>query len=105
MSRGRDAPADGITSVKARRLLRQLGVEAALARGESLVMTGPTYELRKEPGVHGRLAFVRDEDGRLCVGWASDAAGAFALVEAEPFSLRTLGYYQRHLRRTGEVGR
>jgi len=89
-------------SVKSRRVLDKLGVTAALARGESLVLVGPTYELLKAPGTHVRLAFTRDADGRLSVGYASDAGGEWCSAESETFSLRALGYYERRLKRIGE---
>ena len=50
-----------------------------------------------EPG-----AFLRDEHASLCVGYASDDSGEWATVEAEPFSMRALGYYERRLKRIGE---
>lgn len=89
-------------SVKSQRLLDKLGVTTALARGETLVLAGPTYELVKDPGIHVRLAFARDGDGRLSVGYASDDTGEWCSVESEPFSLRALGYYERRLKRIGE---
>ncbi len=89
-------------SVKSQRLLDKLGVTDALARGETLVLVGPTYELLKDPGIHVRLAFARGDDGRLCVGYASDDTGEWCSVESEPFSLRALGYYERRLKRIGE---
>lgn len=90
-------------SVKSERILKQLGVRAAFERGEQLVLVGPTYELRKEPGIHVRLAFLRDDEGRLCVGYASGAAGEWKPAESEPFSSRALGYYERRLKRIGEL--
>ncbi len=92
----------GVWSVKSQRVLDKLGVTTALARGESLVMVGPTYELLKEPGTHVRLAFTRDADGRLSVGYASNATGEWCSAESEIFSLRALGYYERRLKRIGE---
>jgi hypothetical protein len=88
-------------SVKSQRLLDRLGVSAAFGRGETLVLAGATYELVKNPGIHVRLVFVHDGDGRLCVGYASDDSGDWQAVESEPFSMRTLGYYQRRLKRIG----
>lgn len=88
-------------SVKSQRLLDRLGVTAALARGEALVLAGPTYELVKDPGIHVRLAFLHDGDGRLCVGYASDDGGDWHAVESEPFSMRALGYYERRVKRRG----
>ena len=90
-----------LLSVKSQRLLDKLGVPAAFARGETLVLAGPTYELVKHPGIYVRLAFVHDGDGRLCVGYASDDGGEWHTVEAEPFSMRALGYYERRVKRIG----
>ena len=91
-----------LLSAKSERILKQLGVAKAFERGETLVLVGPTYELRKDPGITVRLAFLHDEEGRLCVGYASDDGGEWQPVESEPFSLRALGYYQRRLKRIGE---
>ena len=89
-------------SAKSARILKQLGVAKAFERGDTLVLVGPTYELRKDPGIKVRLAFLHDEEGRLCVGYASDDGGDWQPVESEPFSLRALGYYERRLKRIGE---
>ena len=88
-------------SVKMQRFLDKLGIAKAFARGETLVLAGPTYELVKDPGIHVRLAFVHDDDGRLCVGYASNDSGAWEAVESEVFSMRALGYYERRLKRIG----
>ena len=50
-------------SIKAERILKRLGVMNALDRGEVLVLVGPTYELRKDPGIRVRMAFLRGSDG------------------------------------------
>lgn len=89
-------------SIKAERLLERLGVMKALERGENLVLVGPTYELRKDPGIRVRMAFLRGSEGQLCVGYANDEEG-WQPVEFEPFSLRALGYYERRLKRIGDV--
>lgn len=91
-----------LLSVKAQRLLKQLGVSDAFAKGETLVLAGPTYALRKDPEVKVRLAFLHDDEGRLCVGYASDDGGTWTSVESEPFSRRALGYYERRLKRIGD---
>ncbi|MFI5396549.1 MAG: hypothetical protein ACHQ9S_13530 [Candidatus Binatia bacterium] len=91
-----------LLSVKSQRLLKDLGVITAFEHGEQLVLVGRTYELRKDPGVRVRLAFLHDPDGRLCVGYAEDSDGWHA-VEFEPFSLRAFGYYQRRVKRIGDV--
>jgi hypothetical protein len=90
------------SSVKGERLLAGLGVQAALDRGEPLVLTGPTYELRKEPETHVRLAFLRDDEGRIAVGYARLEGVEWKLVEHEPFTMRALGYYERRLKRLGD---
>src|SRR5512147_1942237 len=89
-------------SIKSERILRELGVAKAFERGETLVLVGPTYELRKNPGIHVRLAFLHDDEGRLCVGYASDDGGNWQPVESEPFSRRAHGYYERRLKRIGD---
>ena len=91
-----------LLTTKSERILKQLGVAKAFERGDTLVLAGPTYELRKDPGIKVRLAFLHDDEGRLCVGYASDDGGEWQPVETEPFSLRGLGYYQRRLKRIGE---
>jgi hypothetical protein len=91
-----------LLSVKSQRLLKQLGVLAAFERGEDLVLVGPTYALRKDPHIRIRLAFLHDDERRLCIGYASDDGGAWRAVESEPFSMRTLGYYERRLKRIGD---
>lgn len=88
-------------SIKAERALQRLGVMRAFERGEQLVLVGPTYELRKDPGIKIRMVFLRDHAGQLCVGYADDDDG-WRAVEFEPFSLRALGYYQRRLKRIGD---
>ena len=89
-------------SAKSQRLLKQLGVCGAFERGEELALVGPTYELRKRPGIHARLAFRHADDGQLCIGYATDESGAWVCVESEAFSRRGLGYYQRRLKRIGD---
>jgi hypothetical protein len=91
-----------LLSAKSERILKQLGVAKAFEQGETLVLVGPTYELRKDPGIKVRLAFLHDDEGRLCVGYANDDGGEWQPVESEPFSLRALGYYERRLKRIGE---
>ena len=91
-----------LLSAKSERILKQLGVAKAFERGDTLVLAGPAYELRKDPGIKVRLAFLHDDEGRLCVGYASDDGGEWQPVESEPFSLRALGYYERRLKRIGE---
>ncbi len=90
-------------SSKSRRILQELGVLRALDRGEPVVLVGATYELRKDPGVQARMSFVRSADGQVHVGYADDTEGEWRVVECEPFSQRSFGYYQRRLKRIGDV--
>jgi hypothetical protein len=91
-----------LLSVKSERILAELGVAKAFARGATLVLVGPTYEMRNHPGVRVRLAFLHDDESRLCVGYASDEGGEWRPVESEPFSRRAHGYYARRLKRIGD---
>ena len=91
-----------LLSAKSERLLKQLGVLDAFAKGETLALVGPTYALRKDPDVKVRLAFLHDDEHRLCVGYARADGGVWAAVESEPFSMRALGYYERRLKRIGD---
>jgi len=91
-----------VRSAKSERMLKQLGVAKAFERGERLVLVGPTYELRKDPGIRVRLAFLHDDEGRLCVGCASNEGGQWQAIDSKPFSLRALGYYERRLKRIGD---
>jgi hypothetical protein len=97
----RNAPGErSALSIKSLRQLRAWRIEETLAAGNQVVPVGRRYRLRD--GALGTLAFARDEEGRLCVGYAFDEGG-WTMVESEPFSARTLGYYQRWLKRHGEV--
>lgn len=87
-------------SVKTDRLLARLGVEEELDDGQPLVTVDPTYVL--SDGRLARLAFERDEEAQLCVGYAIGTEDNWVMEEAERFSIRTLGYYQRRLKRIGE---
>jgi len=91
-----------LLSIKSQRLLKQLGVLDAFAKGETLALVGPTYALRKDPDVKVRLAFLHDDEHRLCVGYARADGGEWTAVESEPFSRRALGYYERRLKRIGD---
>ncbi len=53
-------------------------------------------------GGRARLAFSRGSESELCVGLALERSGRWEVEEAEPYSARSLGYYQRWLRRHGE---
>lgn len=96
MSR-RKKKAESDLSIKSRRLLEGWGVERALAEGANLVPVGPTCELAD--GRTARLAFTRDDEGRLCVGYAADKGGEWELIDSRPYAARTLGYFRRRLRR------
>ena len=88
-------------SVKSTRLLKSLGVEDELDAGSRVATVEPTFLL--SDGRSARLAFERDEERRLCVGYAIESDdGKWEMEEAEPYSIRTLGYYKRRLRRIGE---
>jgi hypothetical protein len=85
-------------SIKSQRLLEGWAVEAALSAGAETVVVGPAYVLAD--GRSARLAFYRDEESRLCVGYAVDEGG-WQVEEGDRFSARSLGYYQRRLKRIG----
>ena len=87
-------------SVKSQRWLRDAHIEESLASGETLVPVGKPYRLRD--GRRAILAVNRDDDQRLCVGYAIDEDG-WVMVESEPFSARALGYYERWLKRHREA--
>ena len=95
-------PALSTSSVKGERILDELGVRAALAEGDTLVLRGAEYELRKQPTVRVQLAFLLDDERRISVGYARSEDGDWEVVEYEPFSMRALGYYQRRLKRIGD---
>lgn len=90
------------SSVKGERMLDEFGVRKALAEGDTLVLRGPVYELRKQPAVHVQLAFLLDDEKRISVGYARREDGDWEVVEHEPFSMRALGYYERRLKRIGD---
>jgi hypothetical protein len=86
-------------SVKSMRQLARWNVEETLARGAPLVAVGAVYRLAD--GLRARLAFARDDEQRLGVGYAVERGEHWAIAELEPFSARALGYYQRRLKRIG----
>lgn len=101
MATRRRKRAGGATrSVKTTRLLERLGVEKKLDSGKQLVEIEPTFVL--SDGRSARLAFERNEEGELCVGYAIERDGRWEMLEAERFSVRALGYYERRLKRIGE---
>ena len=75
-------------------------VDQGLKADERVVVNG---QLGVTPGAKVRLAFLHDAEGRLCVGYADDREGEWQAVEFEPLSWRALGYYQRRVKRLGEV--
>ncbi len=88
-------------SVKSQRLLQQLGAADALKRGAQRVAVGPVYELRKQPGIFARLIFEKENDV-LSIGYATLDGDTWEVCEIESFSLRSLGYYERRLKRIGD---
>jgi hypothetical protein len=86
-------------SVKSLRVLRGWGVEETLAAGTTVVPVGPAYRLADGRAV--RLAFTRDEEGRLCVGYGEKLDSRWDLLDSRPYSARALAYCQRRLRRIG----
>ena len=99
MSR-RSRPSESLLSVKSQRWLRDARIEESLAAGKTLVPVGKPYRLRD--GRRAILAVSRDDERRLCVGYAVDEGG-WVMAESEPFSARALGYYERWLKRHREV--
>jgi hypothetical protein len=90
---------DSELSVKSLRLLAAWGVEGAMAKGAAVVPVGRAYYLHD--GRPAWLAFTRDEEGRICVGYAAREEGGWEVIDIRPYSARTLGYFQRRLRRLG----
>ncbi len=88
-------------SVKSLRLLERWGVERELDAGAAVVVVGPVYLLGD--GTPARLAFLRDESRRTCVGYAVERGGQWVVEQCDFYSARTLGYYQRRLKRIGEL--
>lgn len=84
-------------SVKSARVLEGWDVERTLDGGARLAPVGALYVLGD--GRSARLAFFRDEERRLCVGYAIESGGRWDVEEGEPFTARSLGYYQRRLKR------
>jgi hypothetical protein len=86
-------------SVKSLRLLEAWGVERAMANGAAVVPVGRAYYLAD--GRAAWLAFTRDEEGRMCVGYAARNEDEWEVIDIRPYSARTLGYFRRRLRRVG----
>lgn len=91
-----------MNSARGQQRLVELGVVAALDDGDPIVLRGPLYELRKEPGVFVQLAFLRDDGERILVGYARRQGDEWVAADYEPYSLRALGYWERRLKRIGE---
>lgn len=89
-------------SQKSERLLATLGVTKAMQRGETEVFVGPIFELRRQARVFVRLLFHRDDERRLCVGFAQYDGKNWNIVESEPYSMRAYGYWERRLKRIGD---
>ena len=90
-------------SVKSERLLGRWKIEEELARGARLVAVGPVYRL--PDGSAARLAFARDEERGISVGYAVEGTGGWVMEDSDPYSARSLGYYQRRLKRVGVAER
>ena len=87
-------------SIHAQRMLRDWEVEKKLKEHpEEPVTLEPDYRLKT--GEIARISFRRDAEGRICVGYALERGGDWVVDDDEPFSLRSLGYYQRRLKRHG----
>lgn len=87
-------------SVKSDRTLHQLGVLARLTAGERVVTVGTTYALANEANTLASLAFALEAD-TVYVGYAVNRGTGWEIVELEPYSFRSLGYWQRWLKRHG----
>lgn len=87
-------------SSKADRQFQLWRIAERWERGEDPVVIGAIYELRKSPGMYVALAF-RKENAVWKVGIARGGPLRWEFAEAEAYSLRTLGYYERWLKRHG----
>jgi len=93
------------SSVRGERTLQALGILKAFDRGDTRLLVGATYALRKEPETELRLLFEL-QDGEVWVGYARRAEGGdWQSVETEPYSLRSYGYWERRLKRIGDFVR
>jgi len=91
------------SSVRAQRILQDLGVERAFSKGDRFLLVGPVYELRRDPDTRVRMVFVRVDKRDVLIGYASARAGGpWTIAESEPYTMRSLGYYQRRLKRIGD---
>jgi hypothetical protein len=89
-------------SIKSDKLLQKLGVVQAFAHGDAIAHVGPVYELRKQPGSYVQLIFTHDDEKRICVGYAQHEGESWNIAECEPYSMRSLGYWERRLKRIGQ---
>lgn len=95
-------PSDS-TSVRAQRLLQDLGVTRAFGRGDRFLLVGPVYTLRAQPETRVRMVFARDGKDGIAIGYAAaDETRGWRIVESEPYTMRSYGYYQRRLKRIGD---
>jgi hypothetical protein len=92
------------SSVRAQRFLQELGVVSAFAKGDRFLLVGPVYTLRRDADTRIRMIFARGEKkGEIQVGYASaGTTGGWTVVEIEPYTMRSFGYYQRRLKRIGD---
>lgn len=91
-------------SVRAKRVLQDLGVERAFAKGDRYLLLGPIYTLRRDADVRVRMVFLRDDRSKeILVGYATAGPDEpWTVTESEPYSMRSYGYYQRRLKRIGD---
>ena len=97
MKKGRRRKGVGL-SLKSRRFLERWNVENSLTAGLPVLAVGATYYAADSVL---KLAFIRDEEGRICVGLAEDRGGTWEILDCRPYSARTLAYAQRRLKRVG----
>jgi len=90
------------TSVRSQRLLRDLGVSRAFSQGDRFLLLGPEYALRREPDTRVRMIFLRGEAKEILVGYASNEGSGWSVVESEPYTMTSYGYYERRLKRIGD---
>lgn len=84
-------------------MLEEMGVTRAFARGDRFLLVGPVYTLREQPETRIRMVFARSAERVIEIGYASaDASAPWRIVESEPYTMRSYGYYQRRLKRIGD---
>ncbi len=89
-----------MVGAKSEKFLRKWQVAKRWDRGEDPVVVGPIYRLAVTPPEYAAMAF-RLEDNQWWVGFARGRPGMWVFEDGEPFSLRSLGYYERWLKRHG----